>query len=444
MSAGARRARAAAAASRAATRVRCALDRFAVRSRDAHHRQRGARRALRRRLVRGEARRATAPSSGAASCAAALAPRGATSSAAASGVDPAPRRPRDVGCGARDGERPRAPGAGLARRAERPRLPRRGASSARGSGLDDTPWGPAALEENADAVEHALRTLDTHDTRAARGGLERRRDGGGTGRPVARGRQDGSRRRAARALPAVQGAGAARQRRGDGSATRRGRQGGRRAARRARRATRSRRGGIGPREVESARTRARRRRAPRRARSDPRRRRLRARAPSRGWPLRSRAGREGPARARGSRAARRQATSARYATQACRVTAASAPANATSLRAERPSDRRARPTATSAAEQEQTAGNGLDRAQAHLPRVVERRGVARVQVPRGGPEVVEGRGELARRARDPRARCRRDVAAARPPRSSESFPASSQTVAHSGGTSTGSHEPVRV
>lgn len=33
-----------------------------------------------------------------------------------------------------------------------------------GSGLDDTPWGAAALEENADAVEHALRTLDTHDT----------------------------------------------------------------------------------------------------------------------------------------------------------------------------------------------------------------------------------------------------------------------------------------
>src|SRR5208337_1093056 len=32
------------------------------------------------------------------------------------------------------------------------------------SGLDDSPWGAAALEENADSVEHALRTLDAHDT----------------------------------------------------------------------------------------------------------------------------------------------------------------------------------------------------------------------------------------------------------------------------------------
>lgn len=32
------------------------------------------------------------------------------------------------------------------------------------SGLDDTPWGAAALEQNAGAVERALRTLDTRDT----------------------------------------------------------------------------------------------------------------------------------------------------------------------------------------------------------------------------------------------------------------------------------------
>jgi hypothetical protein len=32
------------------------------------------------------------------------------------------------------------------------------------SGLDDTPWGAAALEENAAAVERAMHTLDTRDT----------------------------------------------------------------------------------------------------------------------------------------------------------------------------------------------------------------------------------------------------------------------------------------
>src|SRR5581483_8311376 len=31
------------------------------------------------------------------------------------------------------------------------------------SGLDDTPWGPAALQENAAAVEHAMRSLDRRD-----------------------------------------------------------------------------------------------------------------------------------------------------------------------------------------------------------------------------------------------------------------------------------------
>ena len=219
--------------------VRCALDRFAVRSRDAHHRQRGAPRALRRRLVRGEARIATARSSGAASCAAALAPRGATSSAAAWG---SPSVSSTAHCRTR---RARWRATSLSGRSAL-----RAAPSARafadeseqraGSGLDDTPWGAAALEENADAVEHALRTLDTHDTDAARGGVERGRDGGGPGRPVARGRQDGARRRAARALRAVQGARAARRRRGDGSATRRSRQGGGRRSSPSSRATRSR------------------------------------------------------------------------------------------------------------------------------------------------------------------------------------------------------------
>jgi hypothetical protein len=32
------------------------------------------------------------------------------------------------------------------------------------AGLDDTPWGAAALEENPSAVDHALRTLDSRDT----------------------------------------------------------------------------------------------------------------------------------------------------------------------------------------------------------------------------------------------------------------------------------------
>jgi hypothetical protein len=32
------------------------------------------------------------------------------------------------------------------------------------SGLDDTPWGAAALQESAGTVERALRTADAHDT----------------------------------------------------------------------------------------------------------------------------------------------------------------------------------------------------------------------------------------------------------------------------------------
>jgi hypothetical protein len=32
------------------------------------------------------------------------------------------------------------------------------------AGLDDTPWGPAALQENVAMVPHALQSLDAHDT----------------------------------------------------------------------------------------------------------------------------------------------------------------------------------------------------------------------------------------------------------------------------------------
>jgi hypothetical protein len=37
------------------------------------------------------------------------------------------------------------------------------------SGLDDTPWGAASLEENPSAVDHALRTLDKRDARLRAG-----------------------------------------------------------------------------------------------------------------------------------------------------------------------------------------------------------------------------------------------------------------------------------
>lgn len=106
--------------------------------------------------------RATARPSGVASCADARARRAATSSAATSGS-------RRRSPGARWPTRRARWRANLALRA----LRLQAAPSVRVfadegqqrslSGLDDTPWGAAALQENGAAVERALRTLDARD-----------------------------------------------------------------------------------------------------------------------------------------------------------------------------------------------------------------------------------------------------------------------------------------
>ncbi len=140
--------------------VRCTLDRFAVRS----HASRRAWRRRRRGSPSTPTCRARPPRARPRRHVAGRAARRAVaegSNLLGSGASVRQRcRPGVLRRGARDGERPRAPRARPAGRAERPRLRRRRPAEA-AAGLDDSPFGAAALEQNG--APSSARAKGSHD-----------------------------------------------------------------------------------------------------------------------------------------------------------------------------------------------------------------------------------------------------------------------------------------